>query len=367
MIRNIRAIILAIALLAATLCYAQAESAEESLEEGNESMAAGKIDDAIAHYQTGLGMIEDISDNPAEALDLEIALGNAYMQKGTEEKKETGEDEDDENPNIERAKEHWENAIKVANGAKRRFRENLGYQKAEALYKYADAVKRDDLQKAVEYFTEAAHLRKGYWLAWVKLARIIEDVFDLKRESINGFKKSVEELKEAEVELKKLDPKEGDDTMKDYKEVIKAQEEEIKEMMKDSFIYNERFIKSLVQAYGILQTYDKKDIVDYPDDYEGTMAKIQLAIGRGAVKTANKNCAEAIGGASEKVFCKDVAIQAYENALEHDPKNEDAKKFLQIMYEDKSKKIFDKDYGKAMLKEFADRREEGYKAGRDEL
>jgi len=348
MFTNIRRAILAIVLLTtAGCCYAQ-ESPEDFLELGNKSMAAGDVNEAILHYKDGLIAVDDVSESPAEMMDLEIALGNAYAKEGE----------------VEGAKDHFENAIKVANGAKRRFRESLGYQKAEALYKFADIIRFDDLQTAVAYFTEAGSLRKGYWQAWIKLGRITEDVFDLKRETIEGFKNSIKTLRETETELLKLNPEPD----QDLKDMIKEQEKEIKQMIKDSFIFNERSLKAFIRGYGILKTMDKKDIINYPeDDFEKTMSKIQLAIGRGAVKTGNKNCSEVIGGSEEKVFCKAVAIQAYENALEHDPSNEEAKKFLDILYKDESKRVDGKDYVKDMLKAFADRRLESYEADRDEL
>ena len=126
-------------------------------------------------------------------------------------------------------------------------------------------------------------------------------------------------------------------------------------------------MKSLLKAYGILKTMEKEEIVNYPEDFEKTMSKIQLAIGRGAVKSGSKNCAEVVGGAEEKVYCKALAIQAYTMAIDHDPTNTEAKEFLDVMGEDESKNIIGKDYVKKMLKAFSEKREDSYKTGRDEL
>ena len=139
------------------------------------------------------------------------------------------------------------------------------------------------------------------------------------------------------------------------------------QMEKKSFVFNERALKALIKGYSVLKRTERSGIVGYPEDADAVMSRIQLAIGRSAVKTSGSNCAGVIADAEERVYCKALAIKAYELAIGHDPTNEEARAFLDKMNDDTANKIHEKSYVKKMLETFEKRRMASFEAGRDEL
>jgi len=342
-------VVLFVALLAAgstTTCSGQEdkpETPEEHLAKGDEAMASDDAQGAIASYENGID-VSDPSRPDAILVALETNLATAYVGIANET-----------------ALEHYAKAIEASDAIEKPYAREASREKtAEAHFRFADLVKGENVNLAAKHFLRVPQLVEGYWEAWVKVGLICEDLYDHKMFMMQSLSDSLDIMKENA----------GDDekAKAEIDQMVADRDEHTEEAKQNAWMFQERALKALIKGYTDLNTMDKDQLVNYPeDDYEATLSRIQLAIGRSAVKTSGENCANVIADAEEKIYCKALAIKAYERAVEHDPTNESAKEFLEKMNDEKSKKIAEMKFVKEMLKTYDTKRKASAKDGHDEL